>query len=298
MNHYRQLKQLLSSLEGAYAPNTLKSYYADTMHFVDWCNAEDAQSFPLMIKTVTKYVEAQSHFLKFTTLRRRVSSLRRVNSLLGYPDLIFDDEFRIAWRRIKRRGTMMPRQAQGINQNLLVSMIDAQPDSPVGIRNRALLSLGYDFLARRSEITALNTDDIQFLPDGSLRGIIRKSKTDPYGRGRLVFGSKRSAKLLKPWLKLKPKEITPLFCPIEHGRLKYRALSDRSVNEIIKKAVVKVSKHRPDDRAISGHSLRVGAAQDLLINGYDHIAIMRAGGWTSINSVQNYLKFAEHNVWK
>jgi integrase/recombinase XerD len=251
-----------------------------------------------MIKTLTKYVEEQYRLLKFTTLRRRVSSLRRVNILLGHSDLIFGDEFRIAWRRIKRRETMVPRQAQGINQNLLISMIDVQPNSPIDIRNRALLSLGYDFLARRSEITALSTDDVQFLPDGSLRGIIRKSKTEPYGRERLVFGSKRSARLLKPWLELKPKEIAPLFCPIEHGRLKYRALSDRSVNAIIKKVVIKAHEHRPNDRAISSHSLRVEAAQDLLIIGYDHIAIMPAGGWTSANPAQNYLKLAEHNVWE
>ena len=76
-------------------------------------------------------------------------------------------------------------------------MIDAQPDSLAGIRNKALLSLGYDFLARRSELVALRTTDLEFTQDGALKGVVRKSKTDQYGRGRLVFGSKRSAKLLR-----------------------------------------------------------------------------------------------------
>lgn len=47
----------------------------------------------------------------------------------------------------------------------------------------------------------------------------------------------------------------------------------------------------------SGHSLRVGAAQDLLKMGYDTAAIMRAGGWKSVSVLARYLEQAEHNVW-
>jgi hypothetical protein len=44
--------------------------------------------------------------------------------------------------------------------------------------------------------------------------------------------------------------------------------------------------------------MRVGAAQDLLRNGHDTAAIMRAGGWKSIDVLARYLEFAEHNVWE
>ena len=80
-------------------------------------------------------------------------------------------------------------------------MIDAQPRSLIGHRNRALLSLGYDFLARRSELAALKFEYLEFLPDGTLRGMIPKSKADQLGYGRLTFGSRRSTELLKIWLK-------------------------------------------------------------------------------------------------
>lgn len=50
-------------------------------------------------------------------------------------------------------------------------------------------------------------------------------------------------------------------------------------------------------REFSGHSLRVGAAQDLLVKGLDTAAIMRAGGWKSVNVLARYLEKAEHNVW-
>ena len=83
-------------------------------------------------------------------------------------------------------------------------MIATQPDTLAGTRNCALLSLGYDFLARRSEFVGIRCNDLKFTPDGALKGMIRKSKTDQYGRGRLVFGSERSAKLVRKWLRLKP----------------------------------------------------------------------------------------------
>ena len=67
-------------------------------------------------------------------------------------------------------------------------------------------------------------------------------------------------------------------------------------SEIVKFAVRQSGKPWPAAAQYSGHSLRIGAAQDLLIKGYDTLAIMRAGGWRSLESVNGYLKFAEHNV--
>ena len=117
--------------------------------------------------------------------------------------------------------------------------------------------------------------------------------------GRLVFSSKRSAKLVRKWLRLKPKEIQPVFCTINHGKCEDCAIFDRNVNNIIKRGFVKVKRcERPSAREVSGHSLRVGAAQDLLITGYDLAAIMREGGWSDPSTVSRYLQFSQHNIWK
>ena len=287
-----------TELEGAYSPNTLKSYYADARAFVDWCETNSFIPFPLASATLRDYIDSRDQIYTYITMRRRISALRRVNSILGYVDVSRTEEVYLAMRRLKRNSFHMQRQAAGINAGLLTEMIQAQPETLNGIRNRALLSLGYDFLARRSELVALRVSDIQFEADGSLRGIIRRSKSDPFGRGRLVFGSKRSAELLKHWLKLKPKTIDPIFCAVMHGTCIDRALCDRSVSEIIKRSTLKVRDCKtPNVRDVSGHSLRVGAAQDLLSSGRDIAAIMRAGGWSNTAIVSRYLRLAEQNIW-
>jgi integrase/recombinase XerD len=294
-----KINSVITNLAGAYAPNTLRSYYADVKSFVDWCEQRNTAPFPLMSDTVRSFIEHMQLNYSYSTIRRRLSALRRLNGLMGFEDQTFTEDVYLTIRKLKRAKSVEQRQAVGINEDLLAKMIDAQPDTLVGKRNRLLLSLGYDFLARRSELVAIRTEDLTFTPDGALKGIIRRSKTDQYGRGRLVFGSERSAKLLKNWLRQKPKEIQLVFCPVNHGRCLDRAICDRQVNEIIKQGLVRVKRYpRPSDLEVSGHSLRVGAAQDLLIKGHDMAAIMRAGGWSEPSTVARYLRFAQHNIWQ
>ena len=299
MSYFENIAATLKLLTGAYAENTLKSYYADANAFVDWCMAKNIEPFPLTSGGVREYIETIAVNYSYASIRRRLSCLRRINKLLGYQDHTKTEEIYLTIRRLKRSKCLEQQQAVGINHDLLLKMIDAQPETLAGIRNKALLSLGYDFLARRSELVALRTIDLEFTKDGAMKGMVRKSKTDQYGRGRLVFGSERSAKLLRVWFRKKPKEIEAVFCAINHGQCLDRPICDRNVNEIIKKSVVKVKRfERPSDLDISGHSLRVGAAQDLLIKGYDMAAIMRAGGWSNAETVSRYLRFSQHNIWK
>ena len=295
MNHLEHnLQSIFARLEGAYAPNTIKSYYADALHFVDWCEQRNSMPFPLTDTLLTGFVTYHGLSHKYATLRRKLAALKKVNALIGYDPPKDTQDFQLALRRIRRSQEIDKKQALGINHELLLRMIEAQPSTIVGVRNKALLSIG----ARRSEITALRRSDIAFQKDGTLRAIIRKSKTDPYGRGRLVYGSIRSAKLLRKWMAILPKDQETLFCLLKHGKIEGSPLSGRSVSDIVKSAVIKTRGERPRAFEVSGHSLRVGAAQDLLVSGHDIAVIMRAGGWSDLKVVSHYLRHAEHNIWK
>lgn len=115
--------------------------------------------------------------------------------------------------------------------------------------------------------------------------------------GRLAFTSKRTARLVREWIEWRGSEIEPLFCGIYQGRAINRALGPDTIKLIIKNAARVCGIERIEADAFSAHSLRVGAAQDLLRKGHDTAAIMRAGGWKSVDVMARYLEFAEHNVW-
>ena len=74
-------------------------------------------------------------------------------------------------------------------------------------------------------------------------------------------------------------------------------LSTTTVVRLIKTTARKAGLPAADVAGFSGHSMRVGAAQDLLRAGRDTSAIMRAGGWKSIEILSRYLEKAELNVW-
>jgi site-specific recombinase XerD len=67
-------------------------------------------------------------------------------------------------------------------------------------RERALLCVAYETLARRSELVALDVSDIELMPDGTGRALIRRGKTDSEGHGRVAYLSRETVKWLSIWL--------------------------------------------------------------------------------------------------
>ncbi len=114
----------------------------------------------------------------------------------------------------------------------------------------------------------------------------------------LAFTSRKTARLVRDWLDWRGPHITYLFCPIYQGKALQRSLSTTSVKSLIKSSAKSAGLDPDEIDGFSGHSLRVGAAQDLLCAGFDTAAIMRAGGWKSVNILSRYLAYAEHNVWR
>ena len=298
LHQNRDWRSEFNRLEGAFSPHTLRAYYTDIGAFVDWCDGQGLAWMPTSPETLSRHLNwMAARGLKFTTIRRRLYAVRRLNTIMGAPDPTRDLGVELTVRRIRRAQPNRPDQARGLTGDVLARMIDAQPDSPWGLRNRAMLSLGYDLLARRSEITALRTCDVTWRPDGTLEAIVRRSKADPFGMGRLAFTSRRSGELVGEWLAWRGPEIGPLFCGIYRGVAIDRALSGASVKLVVKNAARAAGYDESIVEEFSAHSLRVGAAQDLLKRGHDTAAIMRAGGWSSVTVLGRYLAKAEHNVW-
>ena len=296
--HKADWRQEFKRLEGAYAPATLRGYYTDIQKFTHWCRTGGREPFPAEVTTICEFIAAQGVYLRPDSVRRSLCAIRKIHHLLRLPDPTTDEDVNLAMRRLKRAKLGRPRQAKGMTRANLDRCLAVQPDSPWGLRNRALLSLGFDLLTRRSELVALMTDDVEFRNDGTLRVMIRRGKADPFGMGRIGFTSRRSAQLVAEWLAWRGDVIAPLFCGIYRGKAINRSLETTKVKLIVKAALVSAGLAPEEVAAFSSHSLRVGAAQELLRAGFDAAAIMRAGGWKSTNVLARYLEYAEHNVWE
>jgi len=187
-------------LEGAFAPATMRSYYSDVQIYVQWCVDNGRTAFPAELATVCAFLEAQAQEFAPATVRRRVYSIRKIHRLLHLPEPTADEEINLVLRRVRRAKLSRPKQAKGLTRTYLDRFLAAQPETPWGWRNRAMLALGYECLTRRSELVALRTEDLLWLEDGTLRVMIRRGKADPFGQGRIGFTSSRSRELVEAWL--------------------------------------------------------------------------------------------------
>ncbi len=94
----------------------------------------------------------------------------------------------------------------------------------------------------------------------------------------------------------KPASIDWVFCTISRKKYFDMHICERNINNIIIKPIVQLKGPCPGDQEIKRHSLPVVAAEDLMIKGHDTAAIMRVGGWRSLNLLRGYLNQAEHSV--
>jgi integrase/recombinase XerD len=176
-------------------------------------------------------------------------------------------------------------------------------------RERALLCVAYDTMARRSsDLVAFNRGDFRFLKDGSGRALIRRSKTDQAGEGHTAYLAPVTVRYLKEWLETA--QITkgavfrrligsgfPPKRPPRPGREpKLRTIPERigarlspaAVGNILKSVARHIGILNEDILGISGHSVRVGATQDLLALNIDLASVMQAGRWKSQGMPMRY----------
>jgi hypothetical protein len=169
---------------------------------------------------------------------------------------------------------------------------------PVGQRISAaapttLLLVGYAGAFRRSELSSLRVEDVEFVEDGATV-LLRRSKTDQEGKGdkrALPYGSHPQTcpvRNLRRWLEVLSEAEGPIFRPIDrHGNLGEAALSDRSVCEVVKRRAQAAGLSR--DR-YSGHSLRAGLATAASAAGVSQRSIMDQGDWKSVQTVMRYVR--------
>ncbi|EDM72230.1 Site-specific recombinase XerD-like protein [Roseobacter sp. AzwK-3b] len=142
-------------LEGAYSPATMRSYRGDVEAFEIWCHENGIPTlFPAEVETLCQFLEDQGQTKAPSTVKRRIGAIRLIHNLLDLPDPTVHPDVKLALRRACRLKPARPKQAKALTRDYLDQFLAAQPDTPWGLRNRAMLSLGYELLTRRSELIA------------------------------------------------------------------------------------------------------------------------------------------------
>ena len=195
------LSKLLLHLDGAYARNTLRAYKSDMLEFIAYCNKRGDSALPADPKTVSEFLmQTIDQGIKSSTIRRKVSSISAIHRLSSLDDPTKHSEVKITQRKIYRKlGTRFD-QAYPITKTLLTKLLTACADDLYGLRDRALLSVAYESMRRRSELVSLRVEDIEWFTDGGASILLRKNKTDQHGCGKWIHLTNEASHELHQWL--------------------------------------------------------------------------------------------------
>ncbi len=284
-----RLDATIKKIEGAYAPSTIRAYNSNFENFIKFCDENNISALPAPNQIVASYIKKLSNHLRSSSIKIAVASIAAVHNLNSLKDPTQHPDVKIEMRRMYRTLGRYAKQAYGINKDLLDKMIAATDNSLRGIRDKAILLVAYDSLCRRSELVSLAFEDLTINnQDGSLKLKLRKSKIDPHGIGKNLYLSNKAQKALQEWIDKSLVSSGKIFRAINRtGRIK-ESLNSAQINRIYKR-LAELSEVNPSIiKNISGHSMRVGAAQDLLSTGATLPTLMNRGRWKKIDTVMRY----------
>jgi len=275
--------------EGAYSANTLRAQKADGAIFQGFCEARGEPFLPADPKTIRAFIEHEvTAGKKPATVRRYIATIGRAHLGAGLLNPCSSEAVRLALKKMGRETSARQTQARALGWTEIKQFIESAGEGLRADRERALLCVAYETLARRGELVALELRDIEFWPNGTGQALIRRGKTDAEGQGRVAYLSRETVKWLKIWLDHAKIEEGPIFRRLIGRNEIGGALNPGSIAPIFKRVAQWIGMPARFVAEVSGHSTRVGAAQDLAELDIDLAAITQAGGWKSTRMPLQY----------
>jgi integrase len=242
---------------------------------------------------VALYATDMADAFKPSTISRRLVSIAQAHKAAGHPSPTTDERVRLVNAGIRRVHGTAPRQVRPVVTEDLRRMVDACGSDPAGVRDRALLLIGFAAALRRSELVALDFTDVEETREG-LVVTVRRSKTDQEGAGRKIgvpYGSNPATCPVRAWRSwVEHSVITdgPLFRGIDrHGNVANSRLGDRGVALTVKRRAERAG---IDPDTVSGHSLRAGLASAAAAAGVSERAIAATTGHKSMTVLRGYIR--------
>ena len=282
--------ETLKNLKNSKAHNTLRAYNADFKDFSAFCAKNGLNSLPSEPKIVSIYLTYLSSFSKYSTLKRRLASIKVVHKLKGhYIDtkhpIIIENLMGIKRKMGVKQIAKKPLLINDLK--VIINVIDQEKNDLKRLQNKALLLVGFAGGFRRSELVSIEYDDLDFVTEG-VKIVIKRSKTDQTGQGMIkaipYFDNKTYCPVtsLRNWIN---------FLNIDKGKI--FNISDKTVALIIKKYALLAGL---DQKKYAGHSLRSGFATSTAETGADERSIMAMTGHKTTQMVRRYIN--ESNLFK
>lgn len=290
-------------IDEATPDSTRRAYREEWNRFTTWCTQQQRTPLPATGQTLAEYASylatrTYPKPLAPSSIGKALAAITKAHETAGHPvDRRGAKEVLRGYRKRHAKQGGTTKRAPALTLTALRAMVATlDPTTLVGVRDRAVIVLGFAMGARRSEIAALNLADLEPHPEG-LQVTVRLSKTDKDGRGRIVavpYGSNlatcpvRSVEQWRTALAHHGRETGPLFLRIDrHGRLGHVAtgrgsedgrLTGETIAAIIRRAALNAGLDAA--AAFSGHSLRRGfATAAYAAPDADLVRIARHGGW-------------------
>jgi site-specific recombinase XerD len=193
-----------------------------------------------------------------STLGRRVAAIRYAHKLASHAVPTEDERVKATMRGIRRSLGTAARKKAPATADRIVAMVLAAGNDLKGLRDRALLLIGFAGAFRRSELVALDLEDFEETELG-FKVTIRQSKTDQEGQGQSIAILKGSVicpiAALKAWLAAACIASGAVFRSVKKGGRLGNRLSAQSVADIVKIYAERVGL---DPALFAGHSMRAG----------------------------------------
>src|SRR5258706_1126802 len=271
-----------------------KAYGTDFRLFKAYCDAKGVSALPASPETVAAYLAAEAQTAKPSTIGRRVAAIRYAHKLAGFDTPTDAEGVKATMRGICRTfGSAKDKKAPAVAAKML-RMVATAPDRLSGLRDSALLLLGFAGAFRRSELVALDVADIEETQAGLLV-TIRRSKTDQEALGRKIAITRGDVacpvKALSEWLNAAGIVSGSLFRPInKSGTVAASRLTDRSVANIVQEYARRAGFYAA---IFSAHSLRSGVLTSAAAHGASILKMMDQSGHKSIDTLRGYVRDAE-----
>lgn len=281
------IDNLLASFDGAFSQNTIRAYRSDWIHYECWCEQRGLTTLPATADNLAAYIKDMSVTLKAATIRRRIDSLSSIFTLSKNPNPTHEPEVILAIKRMHRQLGRTQKQAEPLTREYLDKMKTRCRNSAKGLRDKLILQLGYETMRRRAELCRLRLEDVRKMPKGKYALLLRFSKTDQYGEGTWIPISETLYTLIQRWKKRIGEEEGYILRSVSKDGKVGESLRPDSIVPILVDL-----QHRARLRDLprfSGHSMRVGAALDLLEKGVPLEKIMLRGGWSTKSTTLRYL---------